>query len=510
MRVARTRPICAFVLTVAAFVASLGVSVAHAQSGCSGDTNGDGVVNGVDLSVVLSQWGTCPASITSVTPAQGSVLGGTVITLTGTGLAATSEVTVGGAPCTNLTVLSPTQVRATTPPGAAGEAPIAVTTPAGTSLASQPFTYVMQSVTSIVPASGSYTGGTAITISGQYLAGTTSVTIGGVPATNVVAVNSTTVTAVTPPGSVGAVDVVVTGAKGTVTVPGGFTYLSVIVPSWATLLEALPDPAVVTSASLRDAIVATGYAWRVRDNVTNIEMVLIPPGTFNMGCSASNVYGCGSAESPVHAVTLTNAFYLGRYEVTQAQWTAKMGSNPSSFQSASAEVPAAQVPNRPVEQVSWNTIQGFLTATGMRLPTEAEWEYAYRAGTTTAFHAMPGFPNGTNDDNQVGNIAWNYTGNCNSGAYCQTRPVGGKAANGFGLHDMSGNVSEWVNDWYSSSYYASSPSTNPPGPTSGTSRVLRGGSWDDITYYVRSSTRSYGTPVGAYYFIGFRVARAPL
>jgi len=233
-------------------------------------------------------------------------------------------------------------------------------------------------------------------------------------------------------------------------------------------------------------------------------MLLVPPGTFNMGCSASNQWSCNSAENPVHAVTLMNAFYIGRFEVTQAQWTARMGSNPSFFQSASAQVPAAQVPNRPVERVSWNTIQGFLSATGLRLPREAEWEYAYRAGTTTAFHSMPGFPNGTNDDAQVGNIAW-FTWNSAN----QTRPVGGKAANALGLHDMSGNVWEWVSDWYSSTYYASSPPTNPPGPATGTFRVLRGGSWDDDTGGLRSSVRDLDSPGNADGISGFRVARAP-
>jgi formylglycine-generating enzyme required for sulfatase activity len=275
---------------------------------------------------------------------------------------------------------------------------------------------------------------------------------------------------------------------------------------WATVLESAADPAVVTNGALRKAIAATGLPWRVRDNATQIEMLLVPPGTFNMGCSTSNEFGCQSDEYPVHAVTLTNAFYLGRYEVTQAQWTAKMGSNPSFFQSASAQVPAAQVPNRPVERVAWITIQGFLSATGLRLPTEAEWEYAYRAGTTTAFHSMPGFPNGTNADNQVGNIAWWLGGGT---ALSQTRPVGGKAANALGLHDMSGNVWEWVNDWYSSTYYALSPAVNPLGPATSASRVLRGGSWYVDTFYLRSSTRGYSAPGSADYGVGFRVARAP-
>jgi len=277
---------------------------------------------------------------------------------------------------------------------------------------------------------------------------------------------------------------------------------------WATVLEFEPDPAVVTNASLRKAIAATGLPWRVRDNGTNIEMLLVPPGTFNMGCSASNQWSCVFHENPIHAVTLTNAFYIGRYEVTQAQWTARMGSNPSWFQSASAQVPAAQVPSRPVETVSWNTVQGFLSSTGLRLPTEAEWEYAYRAGTPTAFHSMPGFPSGTNDDTQVGNIAW-WGSCCGGNSASQTRPVGGKAANSLGLHDMSGNVWEWVNDWYSSTYYGSSPSTNPAGPATGTERVVRGGSWTDQSMDLRSSYRGSIMPGYTYMSVGFRVARAP-
>ncbi|MEY2713031.1 MAG: hypothetical protein RL461_456 [Planctomycetota bacterium] len=278
------------------------------------------------------------------------------------------------------------------------------------------------------------------------------------------------------------------------------------VPSWATLIEAQPDPAVVWDEGLRAAITATGLAWRVKDTATQMEMLLIPPGSFQMGCSASNSYACNSAESPVHTVTLTNAFYLGRCEVTQAQWQARMGSNPSFFQSPSSDVPADQVPNRPVERVSWNMIAGafgFMAQTGMRLPTEAEWEYAYRAGSTTAFHGFTGYLDGTNDDALVGNIAW-YTSNSNN----QTRPVGGKAGNGFGLHDMSGNVYEWVNDWYLSSYYASSPAQNPPGPSSGFYRVLRGGAFYYNTSYLRASYRTY-SPISSEITMGCRAARNP-
>ena len=335
-------------------------------------------------------------------------------------------------------------------------------------------------------------------ITGAYLAATTGVTIGGVPATNVVAVSATQVTAVTPAGSVGTVDVVITGTKGALTVTGGFTYRSIIVPTWATLVEAEPNPAVVTDSTLRAAITASGLAWRVRDTATQMEMLCVPAGTFTMGCTTSEQGSCWSSEIPTHTVTLTNAFYIGRYEVTQAQWVAKMGSNPSYFQGQSDSA------SRPVEEVSWNTLQGYLSTSGMRLPSEAEWEYACRAGTTTAFHSMPGYPNGTNDDNQVGTIAWN---GYNSGG--QTHAVGGKAANALGLHDMSGNVLEWVNDWYGSTYYSVSPSTNPLGPESGTSRVLRGGYYQADTNLVRSSFRDYGSPDDKSGHFGFRVVRNP-
>jgi len=294
---------------------------------------------------------------------------------------------------------------------------------------------------------------------------------------------------------VGPVDVVISGTKGTITVPGGFTYQSIVVPSWATLVEAQPDPAVVTDPALRAAIAATGLAWRVRDTATQIEMLLVPPGTFQMGCiMGSNAYGCYSFEQPVHQVTLTNAFYLGRYEVTQAQWLTRMGWNPSWFQGYTDSA------SRPVEQVSWNTIQTFCTATGMRLPTEAEWEYACRAGTQTPFY------NGSTDDNTLGALAW-YGSCCGGNSGGQTRPVGGKAANAFGFHDMLGNVWEWVNDRYGS--YSANAQTNPAGPVSATSRVVRGGSWLNGSGNVRSSLRYYDSPGNSTDDVGFRVARTP-
>ncbi len=261
---------------------------------------------------------------------------------------------------------------------------------------------------------------------------------------------------------------------------------------WATTIEAFPDPAVVTDAALRQKIIETNLPWRVRDNASNIEMLLVPPGTFMMGCSASVQNACETGESPVNQVTLTSAFYLGRTEVTQAQWAVEMGSNPSQFSTSSDS------PSRPVERVSWNSVQPFLTQNVLRLPTEAEWEYAYRAGTSTAFH------NGSNDDATLGAIAW-YSANAGG----QTHAVGGKLPNALGLHDMSGNVWEWVNDWWG--YYPSSAAvTNPQGPVGGTGRVLRSGGWQDLGSETCRASRRYNTNPGyAAYHIGFRVARNP-
>jgi formylglycine-generating enzyme required for sulfatase activity len=271
------------------------------------------------------------------------------------------------------------------------------------------------------------------------------------------------------------------------------------VPTWAIVLEALPNPGVVTDPALRAAIVSTGRPWRVKDAATGIEMVLIPPGTFEMGCSPSTGIGCSSDENPVHAVTLTAAFYLGRFEVTQAQWQQQTGDNPSTFRGES--YPAA---THPVEQVDWGSAQSFAVSIGMRLPTEAEWEYAYRAGTTSAYHGSAASVSGSSNDAYLGAIGW---WSSNSGG--STRPVGQKLGNGLGLHDMSGNVWEWVNDWYSTTYYDASPASDPPGPSAGSSRVLRGGSWisDAGNVGCRASSRiPWGSAV---WNVGFRVARNP-
>ena len=226
-------------------------------------------------------------------------------------------------------------------------------------------------------------------------------------------------------------------------------------------------------------------------NSIGIEFTPIEAGTFEMGSTAGAI-----DEEPVHTVEITQDFCLGTYEVTQAQWVAVMGSNPSGFSSCGGDCP--------VEQVSWTDVQAFITAlnslegtTAYRLPTEAEWEYAARAGTTTEWSW------GSNAGD-AGTYAWYFD---NSGS--TTHPVGGKLANPWGLYDMHGNVWEWVQDWYDLGYYSVSPAADPPGPASGSRRVNRGGGWSSSLTFLRSADRALG-PVPRVSFLGFRLLRAGL
>jgi formylglycine-generating enzyme len=222
---------------------------------------------------------------------------------------------------------------------------------------------------------------------------------------------------------------------------------------------------------------------------------LIPAGTFMMGSPEDEPMR--GFEETQHEVTLTKPYYMQTTEVTQGQWKAVIGSNPSWFSDCGDDCP--------VEQVSWNDIQTFITELNKlgqgtyRLPTEAEWEYAARAGTTTPF----------NRGNCLSTDQANYDGKhpltgCPSGVYREkTLPVGCFAPNAWGLYDMHGNVREWVHDWYGS--YPSSSVTDPTGPSIGSRRVLRSGNWDSYARYCRSANRSYGDPDGRYYPYGFRL-----
>jgi formylglycine-generating enzyme required for sulfatase activity len=216
-----------------------------------------------------------------------------------------------------------------------------------------------------------------------------------------------------------------------------------------------------------------------------MEFVQVPKGQFMMGCSASDTE-CISSELPAHKVTISKPFEIGKYEVTQAQWEAVMGSNPSVFFGE----------ERPVDNVSWNDVQEFIAKLNAnkdgyhyRLPTEAEWEYAARAGA--------------NDVDPMAAVADAWTHE-NSGGV--THAVGLLKPNAWGIYDMLGNVAEWVQDSFGEGYYKSSPAVDPQGPEGGTS-VLRGGSWRYDGGYSRVSERDFARRTIKSETNGFRCAR---
>ncbi|MBO5956493.1 MAG: PEGA domain-containing protein [Bacteroidales bacterium] len=223
-------------------------------------------------------------------------------------------------------------------------------------------------------------------------------------------------------------------------------------------------------------------------------MIAVEGGTFKMGAQSSDSGGdnydseAGDRESPVHDVTLSS-YYIGETEVTQELWQAVMGSNPSNF---------SGYPQRPVETVSWYDCKEFvtklneLTGENFRLPTEAEWEYAARGGNRSKGYKYSG-------SNTIGNVAW-YDSNSGN----ETHDVKTKQANELGIYDMSGNVWEWCQDWYGS--YSSGSQTNPTGPTSGSIRVSRGGSWYYYAKICQISDRSYSLPDYMFYYLGLRLS----
>ena len=232
-----------------------------------------------------------------------------------------------------------------------------------------------------------------------------------------------------------------------------------------------------------------GFESQLPTTVHNLvdNMVFVEGGTFTMGATSEQSNDAYDDEKPAHQVTLSS-FSIGKYEVTQEQWEAVMGSNPSMFKGAKL----------PVEQVSWTDCQEFirklnaLTGKRFRLPTEAEWEYAARGGNRSRGYKYAGSDN-------LGSVAW-YTDNSSS----QTHPVGQKSPNELGLYDMSGNVWEWCQDWKGN--YSSNAQTNPAGPSSGGVRVNRGGGWGSGARGCRSSYRFDSLPSLPYNDLGLRLA----
>jgi len=255
-----------------------------------------------------------------------------------------------------------------------------------------------------------------------------------------------------------------------------------------------------------------------KDDVVGIEMVFVKGGTFWMGCTSEQGGDCFVREKPAHSVTVSD-FYIGKYEVTQEQWIRVMGSNnnPSYFKGG----------NLPVESVSWNDVQKFIlklnTMTGKkyRLPTEAEWEYAVRGGVNSKGYKYSGSNNinyvawynvnsgdkvlreGLFDEYIIGKEDYDGYGKILTSNRNRTWAVGMKSPNEHGIYDMSGNVAEWVSDWYGD--YSSVAQTNPKGPSSGVYRVSRGGSWGNDAVDCRVSKRARSDPDYGINGIGFRL-----
>jgi formylglycine-generating enzyme required for sulfatase activity len=219
-------------------------------------------------------------------------------------------------------------------------------------------------------------------------------------------------------------------------------------------------------------------AGQIRTNsVDGLAYAWIPPGTFMMGCSLDDNQ-CAKDEKPPHQVTITRGFWIGQTPVTQEAYQRVTGRAPGYFRN----------PKFPVESVTWDEARTYCEVTGTRLPTEAEWEYAARAGTTSGHFG------------DIDRIAW-YGVNSDE----KTHAVGQKQPNAWGLYDMLGNVWEWTSDWYASAY-PSEASIDPQGPASGKIRALRGGSWGNGPAFVRVSVRSGNEPGNPSNIVGFRCA----
>lgn len=247
---------------------------------------------------------------------------------------------------------------------------------------------------------------------------------------------------------------------------------------------------------------------------TGIKFIKIPAGCFKMGQSAeekrllSRGVPMGDYEKyyadevPQHEVCV-DEFWMGIHEVSQREWQKIMGFNPAVFQESL---------DNPVEMVSWDDSQLFIqklneinNSTEFRLPSEAEWEYAARAGSTTMYNTGDTITSAQANFNGTFPFALNLRDE-----YRKTpTPVGSFPANSFGLYDMHGNVWEWCNDWYKEDYYKNSPAKNPPGPEIGQMRVLRGGSWFRYSAHIRASTRYKNKAVGQFADTGFRLVKSP-
>jgi formylglycine-generating enzyme required for sulfatase activity len=266
------------------------------------------------------------------------------------------------------------------------------------------------------------------------------------------------------------------------------------------LIYSVTDAAGNQASATRTVTVTGARSVDLNASVA-MDMLWVPAGTFTMGSPTSEA-GRQSDREDEHNVTLTKGFYLGKYEVTQAQYEAVMTGNTNSLSPTPSQWPGN--PNRPVEKVSWDDAQVFLTRLNAQqaanlpanwqyvLPTESQWEYACRAGTTTAYSWGATIA--------AGNANWNHGADPN-----QTVNAGQFSANPWGFFDMHGNVREWTADLYQAAYPTGNPVVDPTGPASGSSRVIRGGSWSSDGTLLRSAKRYDNPPSTRSNTLGFRV-----
>lgn len=234
-------------------------------------------------------------------------------------------------------------------------------------------------------------------------------------------------------------------------------------------------------------------AQKIIKNSIGMEFVLIPAGSFMMGAD-KNFEEAFEDELPRHKVTITKSFYIGEYEVTQEQWVAVMGNNPSRFKDR----------KRPVEQVTWDEANEFMKrlnemekTNGYRLPTEAEWEYVARAGSNTAYFFG-------DDGDELSQYAW-FSENSKE----KSHPVAKLNKNAWGVYDIHGNVWEWCQDRYDEKYYSISPLKDPQGSSTGSHRIARGGSWMSDARHCRSAVRYHDSPGDRDPDVGFRLVWQP-
>jgi formylglycine-generating enzyme required for sulfatase activity len=282
-------------------------------------------------------------------------------------------------------------------------------------------------------------------------------------------------------------------------------HLSLKSPASAAMAIALLAACAFAACQIASAPLTTN----VMDSLLGDEgYVRISPGSFLMGSPAQRK-GVGKSgfaddvdgrERPQHCVTISRPFELGKYEVNQEQWQAVMGSNPSAFKG----------PGLPATNVSWHDVQEFIKRLqaldpqrGYRLPTEAEWEYACRAGSTGDFAGeADNHPEAEGFGKNPAAMAWFADNSLN-----RPHPAGQMKPNAWGLFDMHGNVREWCQDWYDVGYYKQDPADDPQGPAEGTMKVNRGGSWQSPALMCRSAARGYDLPTERNNLIGFRLVR---